>query len=270
MELPLSSAVITHLEILEHCGSTNTELVARAVGLPDLAVLVTGSQTSGRGRLGRQWIAPPGQAIAISVLLRPRLPRDEPLPTQGFGWLPLIAGLAMTRALTPLVPEHAVTLKWPNDVQIDGSKVSGLLGEFLQSGDGVVMGAGVNLTIDAAGLPTPTSTSLVLNGAGVDLAGAGVDGLADAVLSRYIVELTSLYTAFLVAGADAEASGVSELIAEHCSTLGQQVRVELPGGDQLLGVAIGVDTGGRLMVRRASDAAVVAVAAGDVTHLRYE
>ena len=263
MHLPLSTALSPGLVVLEECGSTNTELVARADGLADFAVLVTDNQTSGRGRLGRQWVAPPGEAIAISVLLRPVLPSGEPLGLEHYGWLPLISGLAMTRALAPVVPTHNVTLKWPNDVLVDGRKVSGLLGELLQSGTALVMGAGVNLTISEAQLPTATSTSLALNG-------AQTEGLADAVLSGYLMQLQALYTAFLQAGADAQRSGISALVNDLCSTLSQSVRVELPGGDQLLGTAIDVDGSGRLRVRRSVDDAIVAVAAGDVTHLRYE
>ena len=267
MHLPLSVALSPDIEILDACGSTNTELVARAAEaeLPDLSVLVTGNQTAGRGRLGRVWVAPPGQTLAISVLLRPRLPAGEPLGLEHYGWLPLIAGVAMTRALSPLVPAHTVRLKWPNDVQIDGKKVSGLLAELLPSGDAVVMGAGVNLTIGSADLPTATSTSLLLNGAFLD-----GDELADVVLSRYLTELTSLVSEFLRFGADPAASGIADLVDELCSTLGQEVRVELPGGDELRGIAIGVDDTGRLRVQSSADGRITAVAAGDVTHLRYE
>jgi BirA family biotin operon repressor/biotin-[acetyl-CoA-carboxylase] ligase len=270
MQLPLSAAAARRLEILEECGSTNTELVSRASGSdsdswPDFSVLVTGSQTDGRGRLGRVWIAPPGQSLAISVLLRPRLPAGEPLGIDRYGWLPLIAGLAMTTALAPLVPSHSVRLKWPNDVQVDGRKVSGLLAELLPSGRGVVMGAGVNLRIAAADLPTPTSTSLALNDPVVDDA-----DLADRALAGYLGELSRLSADFLRSGADPESSGIAEQLREACSTLGQEVRVLLPGGDQLLGTAIGIDGTGRLSVKKSSDGRVVAVAAGDVTHLRYE
>jgi len=267
MHFPLSVALSPDIEILDACGSTNTELVARATDteLPDFSVLVTGNQTAGRGRLGRVWVAPPGQTLAISVLLRPRLPASEPLGLEHYGWLPLIAGVAMTRALAPLVPDHTVLLKWPNDVQIDGRKVSGLLAELLPSGDAVVMGAGVNLTIGSADLPTPTSTSLTLNGA--SLVG---DELADVVLSRYLAELRSLVAGFLRFGADPAASGIADLVDELCSTLGQEVRVELPGGDELRGIAVGVDGAGRLRVQSSADGRITAVAAGDVTHLRYE
>ena len=270
MQLPLSGAVAARLEILDECGSTNTELVGRASGAdaenwPDFSVIVTGSQTVGRGRLGRVWVSPPGQTLAISVLLRPRLPAGEPLEIDHYGWLPLIAGIAMTKAIAPLVPSHSVRLKWPNDVQIDGHKVSGLLAELLPGGRAVVLGAGLNLTIPAAELPTPTSTSLALNNP------IGPDaGLADRALAGFLTELGRLSADFLRFGAEPEASGIGEQLRDLCSTLGSQVRVLLPGGDELLGTAIGIDASGRLSVKKSSDGRVVAVAAGDVTHLRYE
>ncbi len=270
MQLPLSAAIASRLEILAEAGSTNTELVSRAsgpdsAGWPDFSVLVTNSQTNGRGRLGRVWVAPPGSSLAISVLVHPTLPAGEPLGLEHYGWLPLIAGIAMTKSVARLVPEHSVTLKWPNDVQINGRKVCGILAELLPSRDSVVVGAGLNLAFAVGDLPTPTSTSVGLNGA--TLSG---DELADAALAGYLSELRSLYREFLRLGADPGASGVSEQLSDLCSTLGQEVRVELPGGDDLIGTAIDIDGAGRLSVRRSADGRVVSVAAGDVTHLRYE
>ena len=264
MQLPISATLSPSLDVLAEAGSTNDVLVARAADLPDLAVVVTANQTAGRGRLGRTWVAPAGRSLAISVLLRPRLPAGEPLALEHFGWLPLIAGLAMTRAITP----HAtgrVGLKWPNDVQVEGRKVSGLLAELLPTGDAVVLGAGVNLALTADELPTPVSTSLLLEGS--ELVG---DELADAVLSAYLRELRSLVDGFLHLGADADASGVLEAVSTACTTLGQEVRVELPGGELLRGTAIAIDRSGRLVVRRSSDGQDTPVAAGDVTHVRYE
>jgi BirA family biotin operon repressor/biotin-[acetyl-CoA-carboxylase] ligase len=259
MRLPNAQREASRLLVLAETGSTNDVLVAAAAGEPDFAVVVTGSQTAGRGRLGREWIAPPGSSLSISVLLRP-----EHLALEHFGWLPLIAGVAMCRAIAPLVP-GVVGLKWPNDVQIDGLKVSGLLAELVASGDAVVMGSGVNLSLTAAELPTEVSTSLVLSGA--VLKG---DELSDAVLTTYLQQLRSLSAAFVRDGGDAETSGTLNLVTELCTTLGQHVRVELPGGNDLIGTATGIDGHGRLIVRRASDGLVSAVAAGDVTHLRYE
>lgn len=263
MALPLSSVQTPRLEWLDECGSTNTELVARAAdGWPDFSVVATDNQTAGRGRLGRVWVAPATQALAVSVLLRPSIPVDS------FGWLPLIAGLAMTRAVDQLLsespsPAHEVGLKWPNDVQVDGLKVSGLLAELLPSAAGVVIGAGLNLSIPKVDLPTPAATSLTLNG-------ASETDLLDRALSAYLRELGLLYRELQQHAGDAEASGIRHLVESRCNTLGQQIRVELPGQPDAFGRATALDEAGRLCFTRASDGQLQAVAAGDVTHLRYE
>jgi BirA family biotin operon repressor/biotin-[acetyl-CoA-carboxylase] ligase len=231
--------------------------VLRAMGAhdwPNFWVVATTSQTAGRGRLDRVWVAPPGQTLAVSVLLRPSF------SLEGYGWLPLIAGLAVARAVDGLV-EADVTVKWPNDVLVDGLKVSGLLAELLPSAGGVVIGAGVNLTIPADELPTPNSTSLALHGGDTDV---------DRLLVAYLRELKALYQRFADHDGDAEASGIRQLVQQRCSTVGQQVRVELPGGRTRFGTATGIDELGRLVYTDRADASVQAVAAGDVTHLRYE
>ena len=149
MQLPLSETIANRLLILAEAGSTNDELVALAGSEPDFSVVVTGNQTAGRGRLGRRWVAPAGSSLATSVLLRPVLPGGEPLAIKHYGWLPLIAGAAMARALQPLVPGR-VGLKWPNDVQIDGLKVCGVLAELVPPGDAVVIGSGDEAAMIAA------------------------------------------------------------------------------------------------------------------------
>src|SRR6185503_19067756 len=94
-------------------GSTNAELLAAAAqGAPDRSVLVAECQEAGRGRLGRDWVTLPGAGIAVSVLLRP----DAVSPDR-FGWLPLLAGLAVHDAVTALLPV-TTCLKWPNDLLV--------------------------------------------------------------------------------------------------------------------------------------------------------
>ena len=253
MHLPLSRAVAPNLEFLPESGSTNAELAARASGgrIEDFTVLATANQTAGKGRMGRSWVAPPGRTIAVSVLLRPAGARREQL-----AWVPLLAGLAMTRAVASLVDGHQVTLKWPNDVQVDGLKVSGLLAELVPTGDAVVMGAGLNLTMTAEELPTPVSTSLTLNG-------VPAENLVDRALAAYLFQLRSLHDAF-------DAAALRAAVTAECSTIGREVRVQLPAGDDLVGTAVAIDEAGRLVVKAQSDARLVPVAAGDVTHLRYE
>lgn len=268
-----SAAIAARFHALAETGSTNDDLAAAARDAvdpaPDFSVIVTTSQTRGRGRLGRTWVATSGKTLAISVLLRPTELFRTP---DALGWLPLIAGVAMTRAVRAELGRHGAegerdyavehpvaSLKWPNDVQIDGFKVSGILTELLVDVNAVVIGAGLNLTLDEHDLPTLTSTSLQLV--------TGVAPDADLVLADYLRELRDLSSAFIAAGGDAIASGVRASVQACCGTLGQAVRIELPGEDELRGDAEDIDERGRLLVRDA-DGTLHRIAAGDVTHLR--
>jgi len=263
MPFPRASAVSPRLEHLEHTGSTNDDLVARATGpggasWPSLSVVVSTDQRSGRGRLGRTWVAPAGGSLAASVLLR-----LEDVPVAHWGWIPLLAGAAMTMAVRSALaavpePSPVVTLKWPNDVLIDGAKVSGILCELLA--DAVVVGSGVNVALGDEDLPTLTSTSLALAGV--------AEPDADALLAAYLTELERLVARFTGAGGDADAAGIRAEVQELCGTIGTDVRVQLPSGASLEGRATGLDGLGRIVIRPASDSAPTAIAAGDVTHLR--
>ena len=256
---------------LSSIASTNAELVRRAEAedLPAYTTVVTDDQTAGRGRRGRSWVAPAGTSLAISVLLRPVGSGGSALDPSRFAWLSLAAGIAMTDAVSAVLPDdaaeiNAVGFKWPNDVQIAGRKVCGVLGELLpptgRSGGGVVMGAGINVTMSTDQLPVPTATSLAIEG------GVG-DDLADRVLAAYLGRLIELVDGYGEHDGDADASGLRAAAVERCTTLGRDVRAQLPGGEELLGAAVGIDELGRLQIRTGSGR-VEAVAAGDVVHLR--
>ncbi|NYF11569.1 BirA family biotin operon repressor/biotin-[acetyl-CoA-carboxylase] ligase [Leifsonia sp. AK011] len=236
-----------HVEWVGTIDSTNAELVRRASVAPlaDLTVLATTDQTAGRGRLGRAWVAPDGSALAVSIYV-----------AQGSAWLPLLTGLAMTRAVRGLIEPPGATLKWPNDVLIGERKVSGILGEIV--GGGAVIGAGLNLGMTEQQLPVPTATSLVIEG-------ADPSGLVERALDRYLTEFVALWEGFVASGLDAE-GGLRQAVSDACGTLGREVRVELPGGSVREGIAASIDTDGRLVVRDGSGE--FAVAAGDVTHVR--
>ncbi|MBT1635522.1 biotin--[acetyl-CoA-carboxylase] ligase [Clavibacter michiganensis] len=260
MDLPLSRLAAPRLVALDTVGSTNDELTRRAAGdpssWPDGSVVVTLDQTAGRGRRGRVWVAPPGRALAVSVLCAPADAALDP------GWLPLMAGLALVETLRGVVPAPAaVTLKWPNDVHLDGRKVSGILGELVSPGR-YALGTGLNLTLEEHELPTGTSTSLRLAGV--------AEPDVDAILAAFLAAFAARRAAWERAGGDARAAGLVEELARTCATIGRDVRVELPGGGELLGRATGVDDHGRLTVESAGDPGGTSVAAGDVTHLRYQ
>ena len=136
-----------------------------------------------------------------------------------------------------------------------------ILDARLPDGTGIIIGAGLNLSLDEHDLPTLTSTSLLL------VTRTAPD--PDQVLAAYLHELVTLYRAFTSANGDAVQSDLHAAVSKLCGTLGSVVRVELPGGTDLIGTATGIDAGGRLTVVNQADGEERSVAAGDVTHLRY-
>ena len=157
------------LELVESTGSTNSDLATKAggdkVGFSDLSVLVAEEQTQGRGRLDRQWTAPPRSSVIVSVLLRPFNHAGNPVPTQSYGWFSLLAAMSLAEALGEYAQLEA-KVKWPNDVLVSGRKISGILAQMVSYPDGtppaVVIGSGVNVTLGKEDLPVPTATSVAL------------------------------------------------------------------------------------------------------------
>src|SRR5689334_10678627 len=135
---PEGPVAFTDVRWFAELDSTNRYLVDEArAGAPAGVVAVADHQTAGRGRLGRTWIAPPGAALLVSVLLRPRLPADR------VHLVTLAAALALVDAL----PDAGARIKWPNDVVVDDRKLAGILAEA-DSGGAVVVGMGCNVRDD--------------------------------------------------------------------------------------------------------------------------
>ncbi|WFE38427.1 biotin--[acetyl-CoA-carboxylase] ligase [Micromonospora sp. WMMD998] len=259
------------LELVAETGSTNADVVAAArAGEPEGLVVVAERQTAGRGRRGRIWQSPPRAGIAASVLLRPGEAVAgrgwSPVPATGYGWLPLLAGVALVEAVR-LLAEVDARLKWPNDLLVDGAKCAGVLAEAVP-GDGaaqppaIVVGIGLNVTLRADELPeNPTglpATSLQLAGA----TATDRDPLLRAVLRAF----ADWYERWRDAGGDAVASGLRAAYLAGCATIGRRVRVLLPDGREVHGTAAGVDPDGQLLVETATG--TLHLAAGDVLHLR--
>lgn len=162
---------------LESCGSTQRELTD---GDAEGAVVATGHQTRGRGRLGRAWKDEPGTSLLFSLLLTPGLPAER-LPE-----LTVLAAEAVAEAVGGDVKE-------PNDVLLGGRKVAGVLGEASEGR--VVLGIGVNANQTAGQLPPATrlpATSLRLERrAPVDRA---------ELLAAILAALERRYDAWLSAG----------------------------------------------------------------------
>jgi len=245
----------TSVRFVASTGSTNADLLD--AGGPEGQVLAAEEQTAGRGRAGRTWVSRPGASLTFSVLLRP-----ASVPPSARGWLPLLTGVAVAAGVRSAAGV-AASLKWPNDVLVGDRKLAGILAEQSPDGDCVVIGVGLNvatgereLPVSPAGLP---ATSLLVEGADVE---------REAVLAAILRALEHWYLAF---GADPDPvrSGLLAQYRADCATLGRQVRVELPAGQELIGTAEDIDPAGRLLVRPADAASATPVSAGDVIHLRW-
>jgi BirA family biotin operon repressor/biotin-[acetyl-CoA-carboxylase] ligase len=268
MDFPLSSQLVSRLDYVASTGSTNTDLIATAAERDDLSVLVAGHQSAGRGRsTGRQWVSPEGSSLAISVLLRPTSGlHTSALSPISFGWLPLLAGLAMARAVGQFIPAGEVAVKWPNDVLVNEHKISGILSELLPDLSGVVIGAGLNIRQNQDELPIETATSLTIERAKNQ---DGSELSNDKILAAYLGELRALYSRFVESGGDANACGLRAEVAESCGSIGRRVRAIMPGDQEITGSGVGLDETGRLLIQPDGSRELFAVSAGDIVHLRH-
>jgi BirA family biotin operon repressor/biotin-[acetyl-CoA-carboxylase] ligase len=270
------------VEVEDRTGSTNADLLVRALsGAPEGVVLAAEEQSAGRGRMGRTWVSPPRAALTFSLLVRPAA-----VPPARRGWLPLLTGVAVASAVTA-VSGVQTRLKWPNDVLAGSAKLGGILAEAV--GDAVVVGIGLNVSAEPGELPPPAPGALAATSlriaaspahgiaaqgiAAQEIAGQGIAGQEIAAPEReplFIAILAAFerwYQAWRRVGGDPERCGLRAGYTQLSGTIGRRIRVELPGGQLLSGLAVGVDPDGRLLVR-SSSGTVVPVAAGDVVHLR--
>lgn len=267
----LSAAAIARLEVVDSTGSTNADLL-RSVTLepsawPDMSVLTAEYQTAARGRLDRHWEAPPLSSVSVSVVLRPVNAEGRPLPTQCYSWLSLIGALALRETLLETAGLPA-ELKWPNDVLVRGKKIAGILAQLGPMVDGsvppVILGTGLNVTLQEAELPVPTATSVVLESPRT------TDRTE--LLKSYLSHFAVLYRGFCNADGDPAAGlaggpSLHKRVEAVMTTLGKQVRAQLPGDHEIIGHASRLDEyGSLLVVDRESREHVVT--AGDVVHLR--
>ena len=129
---------VPHFEAYEELSSTNDRLRALAdAGVAHFTVVTADRQTSGKGRGGKRWESPGGMGLWISFLVRAQ---SEVSPTL----VPILVGLAASRALERVCPKLRPRIKWPNDIEIEGRKLGGILCEGAGTGV-VVVGVGLNL-----------------------------------------------------------------------------------------------------------------------------
>jgi BirA family transcriptional regulator, biotin operon repressor / biotin---[acetyl-CoA-carboxylase] ligase len=229
-------------------ASTNSRAIELARdGAPDGTLVLADEQTAGRGRLGRQWLAPPTSSLLLSLVLRPNL---EPRQMQR---LAMITSLAACQAIDSAT-RLTTSIKWPNDLQISGRKVGGMLCEAGLSGqhlDYVVVGLGINVNLNPADLGQILAPSTSLSRE----LGHELERLP--LLVAFLETLEDNYQRLRSGWLPYEAW------RNRLATLGQEVQVGLPG-QVIYGLAEDVDADGSLLVRQA-DGSLIAVLVGDVT-----
>lgn len=208
------------------------------------AVAVADHQTAGRGRLGRSWVAPPGTAISVSVLLRP--PSDRKIAQ-----LSLLGGLAAAEAVEEeLGLWRSSQIKWPNDVMVNRRKVAGVLAE---ARDGiVVLGIGINVNQTREQLPQdarqPVASLRTIDGREHD---------RGALVADLLTRLDRFYGAWL----EGELDAVFHDLGSRDFLRGRRVSV-----DGATGTAVGISRSGGLEVEL--DGERRTIEAGEVTYER--
>lgn len=129
---------VPYLEIHDSLPSTNARAreLARE-GAEPFSVVISEAQTEGKGRAGKRWDSPAGMGLWLSFLLRVRSPGEPTL-------VPILVGLAAARAIEAVCSTLVAGIKWPNDVELEGRKVAGILCER-EGVDALVVGVGMNV-----------------------------------------------------------------------------------------------------------------------------
>lgn len=245
------SGIFDEVRVVATTGSTNHDVSALARGgAGEGLVLVSGEQTAGRGRLDRSWVSPPGASIAMSLLLKP-------LPAfPQWGWLSLLAGMAVASAVEDLAPDPTdVTLKWPNDVLLRGDKLCGILSERIEHADGAraVVGIGINVSLTRDQLPVPAATSLALAGLPTD---------RDVIVAGVLNHFSRYYRQWSLSGS------LREEYQASCASIGAELTIVVDEHRRVHGIGRGIDAYGRLEVATARGVEIFAV--GDVVHARLQ
>lgn len=251
-ELEIGPLLSTHdlghpLHWFEEIGSTNDEAMQLAAeGALHGECVIAETQTAGRGRRGRRWLSPPRKNLYLSLVLRPEL-----LPARA-SELTLVAAVAVCEAVRAIGPALAeARIKWPNDVEVRGKKIAGILTEMASAPDTVqhvVLGIGVNLNMAAEEFPP-------------ELHDAATSVLAEtgepAPRALFTAALLAILERWIDRHAEEGFAPVRARWLQLASTLGKRVRA---GGVE--GVAEDLDERGALLVR--SEGGLVSVHAGDV------
>jgi len=237
--------------IFDTLESTNSSAkILLEDGAREGTVIISEEQTRGRGRLGRTWLSERGKNLAFSVILKP------PVSPENLGLLSLYAGLAVSKAVEEsarIKPE----CKWPNDVLLEGKKISGILSEAVfREGElsGVIIGIGINVNQTVFPEEIKNSATSICLAAGktfsrvVLLRGVlnRLDSLYDLIIERPLAQITLQWEGY-------------------CSMFGKEIRIT--DRHRIIdGIAVGLTANGELILDTKEER--IRVTAGDVSILK--
>lgn len=211
-------------------------------GAEEGTLVVAEQQTAGRGRMGRSWHSPKGKGVWMSLVLRPRI------PVHFTPQLTLLVAVALCRTIRKMEP-LAVAIKWPNDLLIEGKKISGILLESSAEDERlkhVVAGIGISANMRADDYPPE------LREVGTSLAiASGKEWNRAELIQAFLAQFEALYELYHAEGFEPIRAAWEALAV----SLGKPVRARTPKGD-VAGVAESIDDMGALLVRQADGSMV--------------
>lgn len=238
-------------EIYHFAEVTSTNDVARQMaseGAKEGTVVISETQTLGRGRLGREWVSPEG-GIWFSIVLRPAVdPRNAPILT-------FVAAVAIARAIREMFGLDA-EVKWPNDVLIKGKKVCGILTETSIKGHVVnfaIVGVGINANVNVGAFPQSLMISLTSLKEELKQ-----EVQREEFLCALLEELERGYTMFM----RKDFGLILEEWTNLAGFLGQCVEV-VSFDEKIVGRAVDVDRDGALLIKL-EDGTIKRIISGDV------
>lgn len=205
-------------------------------GAAEGTMVLAEQQTSGKGRMGKSWHSPKGKGIWLSLVLRPRI------PVHFTPQLTLLVAVALCRTIRSMEP-LPVAIKWPNDLLIDGKKISGILLESSAEDERlnyVIAGVGIGVNLGESDYPPE------LKAVGTSLRMAsGKEWSRTALLQRFLLQFEELYELYHAEGFEP----IRTAWSAQSVSLGKRVRARTPKGD-VEGIAETIDEMGALIVRR--------------------
>lgn len=243
--------ICQHIKYFDITDSTNNQAkLAAENNAEDGTLFVAECQTGGRGRRGRTWESPAGSGIWMSLLLRPSISPESA------SMLTLVLAIAMVEAIRKVVPEVSCDIKWPNDIVVNGKKISGTLTEMSAEMDSihyVVIGIGINVnTTDFDESIKDMATSLYLE--------TERKVKRSDIIAAFSKSFKKYYEEFL------KTEDLSNLIEKYNELLintGRKVKA-IYANKELVGTALGINKEGELIIKT-EDGKETAIRAGEVS-----